>query len=296
LGCISCAGLVKDLAGETDRVTLRLREPSTIPIEADAISPDRFVGRRRAEIEALPAFYGRRKVTLGDLFAVDGEDSEMIHLEGALSHVKKIGQGMSHGRITVQGDVGLHLGAHMRGGEILVEGNASDWVGPHMQGGRILIKGNAGHLVGAAYRGERRGMTGGLIVVQGNAGREIGAQMRRGLIVVAGNVGDFAGARMIAGSVFVFGRLGARAGAGMKRGSIVAFGDDAQLLPTFCYDCRFQPTYLRFYLLRLREWGLSIPDEYVNGTYRRYHGDITALGKGEILIYDASSSSLPAQD
>jgi formylmethanofuran dehydrogenase subunit C len=269
-----------------DEITLRLREPTTIPIEADSICPDHFVGRSRAEIEALPAFYGRRKVTLGDLFIVEGENSDSIIVEGDLRHVKKIGQRMTRGRITVRGDVGLHLGAYTSGGEITVEGNAGDWAGAHMQGGRLWIKGNAGHLLGAAYRGEKRGVNRGVIVVEGDAGRETGAQMRRGLIVVLGDVGEFAGARMIAGSIFVFGRLGARAGAGMKRGTIVAFGDHAELLPTFRYECRFQPVFLRHYLLRLREWKIPIRDEYLEGSYRRYHGDITTLGKGEILIHD----------
>lgn len=286
MGCIGCAGYVIGMTDETNAVTLRLKEATTIPIEADSICPDQFVGRTQAEIEALPAFYGRRKVTLGDLFTVEGGNSDQIVIVGDLSHVKKIGQKMSRGRITVRGDVGLHLGATMRGGEIVVVGNAGDWAGAHMRGGCIWIRGNAGHLLGAAYRGEKRGMNRGVIVVEGDAGQEVGAQMRRGLIVVLGDVGDFAGAKMIAGSIFVFGRLGARAGAGMKRGAIVALGDHAELLPTFRYDCRYQPVFLRHYLLRLREWGLPIADEYLNGAYRRYHGDITALGKGEVLIYD----------
>jgi formylmethanofuran dehydrogenase subunit C len=274
-------------------ITIRLREPSTMPIEADSICPDRLVGRSRAEIQALPAFYGRREVTVGDLFTIEGEDSDDILVEGNLSHVKKIGLGMSRGRITVLGNVGLHLGAYMRGGEIMVQGDVADWAGAHMRGGRIWIKGDAGHLVGAAYRGEKRGMNRGLIVVEGNAGQEAGARMRRGLIVVLGDAGPFAGVKMIAGSIFVFGRLGARAGAGMRRGSIVAFGNRAELLPTFLYDCRFQPTYLRFYLLRLREWGLPVTDEYLDGSYDRYHGDVTALGRGEILSNAVSPDDRP---
>jgi formylmethanofuran dehydrogenase subunit C len=284
------------MADETNVVTLRLRESTTIPIEADSICPDRFVGRSQAEIRALPTFYGRRKVTLGDLFTVEGEDSDQIVLEGDLSHVKKIGQRMTRGHITVRGDVGMHLGAYMRRGEIVVEGNAGDWAGAHMQGGRIWIRGNAGHLVGAAYRGEKRGMNRGEIVVEGNAGQEVGAQMRRGLIVVLGDVGDFAGAKMIAGSIIVSGRLGARAGAGMKRGTIVALADHEELLPTFHYDCRFQPVFLRHYLLHLQALGMSVGDEYFEGFYRRYHGDVTALGKGEILIYATSSGSPPLEN
>ncbi len=286
MGSVSCAGLVKECEVKANGVVLRLKEPSSIPIEADSISPDEFVGRSQAQIKALPVFFGRRQMALGDLFSVEGEDSDTIVVEGDLRHVKKIGQRMTRGCITVSGDAGLHLGAYMRGGVIRVEGDAGDWVGAHMQGGCIWIKGNAGHLLGGAYRGEKRGVNRGAIVVEGNAGREIGAQMRRGLIVVMGDAGEFAGARMIAGSVLVFGHLGARAGAGMKRGTIVAFGGHGELLPTFRYDCCFQPAFLRYYLLRLRGWGLTISDEYVEGSYRRYHGDLTALGKGEILIYD----------
>ncbi|MCR4406326.1 MAG: formylmethanofuran dehydrogenase subunit C [Anaerolineae bacterium] len=286
MGCISCAGLMKEDELAESVVTLRLREPTTIPIEADSICPDNFANRSRGEIEALPVFYGRRKMKLGELFEVEGEKSDTIILQGDLRQVKKIGQRMTRGRITVQGDVGMHLGAYMRGGEIVVEGNAGDWAGAHMQGGRIWIRGNAGHLLGAAYRGEKRGVNRGVIVVEGNAGREVGAQMRRGLIVVLGDVGEFAGAKMIAGTILVSGRLGARAGAGMKRGTIVALADHDELLPTFRYECRYQPVFLRYYLLRLREWGMTVGDEYVNGFYRRYHGDITALGKGELLIYD----------
>ncbi|MBW2037947.1 MAG: hypothetical protein JRI41_10845, partial [Deltaproteobacteria bacterium] len=70
MGCILCAGLMKEDELTESAVTLRLREPTTIPIEADSICPDHFVGCGQAEIEALPAFYGRRKVTLGDLFDV----------------------------------------------------------------------------------------------------------------------------------------------------------------------------------------------------------------------------------
>ena len=95
----------------------------------------------------MPAFYGRRKVTLGDLFEIVGDRSDRVVVEGDLRHVKKIGLRMSHGRVLVRGNAGLHLGAYMQGGEIVVEGNASDWAGAQIQGGFIRIKGNAGHRV-----------------------------------------------------------------------------------------------------------------------------------------------------
>ncbi|GAB4244196.1 MAG: formylmethanofuran dehydrogenase subunit C [Thermoleophilia bacterium] len=282
MGCLACAALMLDRGG----VTLYRKESSSIPVEADSICPDRFLGRGPAEIAALPALYGRRWVTLGDLFDVQGAGADNITVSGDLRHVKKIGLGMSMGRITVMGDVGPHLGAYMSGGQITVEGNAGDWVGAHMKGGRIVVEGDAGHFVGAAYSGEARGVTGGTIIIGGNVGGEVGARMRRGLIVVLGDTGEFAGAHMIAGSILVFGRLGGRPGAGMKRGTIVAFGDAPELLPTFRYACRFQPTFLRFYLHRLSEWGLPIDSGLVDGLFRRYLGDMNEVGRGEILVRD----------
>jgi len=287
VGCISCVGLLREAAAEANEVTLYLEEPSTIPTEADSICPDHFVGRSQAEIEALPVLYGRRKVTLGDLFTVEGEDSDIITVRGDLRHVKRIGQGRSRGRITVQGNVGMHLGAKMRGGELVVHGNVDAWAGAQMSGGVIQVHGNAGPMLGATYPGETRGMQGGVILVEGNAGLRAGERMRRGLIAVQGNLGEFAGVRMIAGSLFVFGTLGARAGAGMKRGTIVALGGlEDSLLPVFRYACSYHPSFLRFYLRRLREWGLPVTLEQIEGLFRRYAGDVTTLGKGEILVYD----------
>ena len=40
MGCIACAALVLEGAG----IELTRKESSTIPVEADSISPDRFIG------------------------------------------------------------------------------------------------------------------------------------------------------------------------------------------------------------------------------------------------------------
>ena len=282
--CIACAALVLDGAG----VTLTRKESSTIPVEADSICPDRFVGCGPTEIAALPAFFGRRKVTLGDLFEIEGAGADNITVRGDLKVVKKIGQGMSMGRITVTGDVGPHLGTYMTGGEIVVEGDAGDWAGAHMSGGRIVVQGDAGHFVGAAYSGETRGVRGGTIIVGGSAGREVGARMRRGLIVVLGDTGEFAGAGMLAGSVFVGGRLGGRPGAGMKRGTIVAFGEAPELLPTFRYACSYRPVFLQCYLRSLEASGLIESPGLPDGELRRYVGDMNSGGRGEVLVRDQS--------
>lgn len=266
--------------------TLTLRVPTTIPIEADVISPDRFVGLDVAEIERLPLWHGRRKVPLSELFSVDLGDPNDIHIEGDLDHVKHVGQNMSHGRITVHGDVGMHLGAGMTGGQIVVQGNVGARAGAHMVDGLIWVRGDAGPMLGGAYVGEKLGMRGGVIVVDGNAGPRAAERMRRGIIVVRGDLGDFGGVHMIAGSLFALGTMGARPGAGMKRGTLVAFGGLRDgLLPTFNYSCTCEaPSFLRYYLRRLRAWGLPVPEDHATARYRRHTGDVTTIGKGEILV------------
>lgn len=266
-------------------VTLILKEKSNIPIEADAIRPDIFADKSSQEIEALPLYHGNKERKLGEIFEVRGERSDRIRIIGDLSHIKKIGYGMRGGRIAIEGNVGMHLGATMGGGEIVVEGNASDWLGAEMRGGLIRVKGDAGNLIGAAYRGSKRGMNRGTIIVEGNAGDGVGELMRRGLIVILGDARDFVGVRMIAGSIIVFGKIGERPGAGMKRGTIVTF-QEPRLLPTFRYDCTYSPAFLRVYLRALRGYGLEIREDYITGSYKRYNGDISELGKGEILIYE----------
>jgi len=285
VGCVSCAGLVKEYPGDHHRIVLTLKESTTIPVEADSITPDLFRERSADQIKQLPIFYGRRKRVIGDLFSVTGQACAHIVVKGNLAHVKKIGQGMTRGCIEVHGDAGPHLGSYMKGGCILVKGDAGDWAGANMQGGQIRIKGNAAHHVGAAYPGDTKGVNKGLILIEGNAGLELGALMRRGLIVVQGDAGDFSGAGMIAGTILVFGHLGQRAGAGMKRGSIASFGTNAPLLPTYRFESVFQPVYLRVMIRRLREWGVQIAPGAEEQVFSRYTGDINQLGKGEILIH-----------
>jgi formylmethanofuran dehydrogenase subunit C len=271
-------------------ITLAVRLTLGIPLEAESLTPDACAGKTLAEIERLPVFHGNRAERLGDFFTVAGATDDTIRIEGDCSRVKYIGKGMSRGRVEVVGNAGMHLGAEMRGGEILVRGDVGDWAGAEMRGGLLRVEGGAGHLLGAGYRGSPKGMRGGTILIAGGAGNEVGCAMRRGLIVVGGSVSDFAGVMMLAGSLFVLGRLGSRAGAGMKRGTIVTYGSagDPALLPTFRFDCEYRPTWLRLYLRRLAALGFAVPDDGRDGVYRRYSGDFTELGKGEILVWTSA--------
>jgi formylmethanofuran dehydrogenase subunit C len=272
-------------------LTLRPRGTFAVPLEAEVISPDTVVGQSLSSIAQLPIVQGNAREPLGDFFTVDGEPDDAIRLEGDLSRVKYIGKEMTRGRIEIHGDVGMHLGAEMRGGEIQVRGNAADWAGAEMRGGLLRIEGHAGHLLGAAYRGSEKGMRGGTIVVTGDVGNEAGCTMRRGLIAVGGRAGDFTGVMMIAGSIVVLGELGIRTGTAMKRGTIIAYGGNDSpppLLPTFRFDCTYRPPWIELYLRQLARWGFAVPDAFHGGVYRRYSGDLTELGKGEILAWTSA--------
>jgi formylmethanofuran dehydrogenase subunit C len=267
-------------------LTLRLREPPTVPLETEGLSPDRLATLRIGEIEALIVWHGNRRAQLGDFFAVSGDGGEELRVEGDLRGVKFLGAGMSSGRLIVAGDAGMHTGAHMRGGELVVEGDAGDFAGTGMRGGRLVVRGSAGHQLGGALPGERAGMRGGEILVHGNVGDQAGAGLRRGLIAVAGRVGDAAGLRMLAGTIVAIGGLGAPAGADMRRGTIVSMSQ-VTLLPTFAFACSYRPPFLRLYLRHLRELGLPLTDEQIEGRYARWCGDALELRRGEILILEA---------
>jgi formylmethanofuran dehydrogenase subunit C len=267
---------------------LTLTAQPEVPLEAEAICPDRLAGLSGSEVAKQPVLLGNRQVELGDFFKVTGRGSGNggdgdVRVQGDLSRVKLIAAGMAGGRLVIEGNAGRHLGSAMSGGEIVVEGDADDWLGAEMSGGRILVKGRAGHGVGSGYRGSRIGMRGGEIIVHGNAGNEIGNAMRNGLIAIGGDCGDFAGVNMLAGSIIVLGRLGIRCGAGMKRGSIVSLRE-AEILPTFSYACTYRPGFLSLYLLHLRERGLRIDDRAIEGRYKRWCGDAIELNRGEILL------------
>jgi formylmethanofuran dehydrogenase subunit C len=274
-------------AKRKNMTTFTLKEPPTVPLETEVLSPDTIASLRHAEVAALPAFLGKRQRRLDDFFTIEGDGSDELEVRGDLARVKWIGRGMTRGKITIAGNAGMHLGAYMKGGTIEVRGNASDWVGAEMTGGLIHIYGDAGGQIGAAYRGSLSGMTGGVILVEGSAGIEIGMRMRRGLIAVKGSVRDFAGLQMKGGTLFLLGGAELRTGAWMVRGTIVCLQPIA-LLPTFAYACTYNPVFLRLYAERLRASGFEIPHRH--GGYRRYSGDAAVPGKGEILVWQPSGS------
>src|SRR3712207_6537649 len=142
-------------------LVLKYHSTTTIPVEAEVITPDQLAGKSAREIAALPVQHGNAQAPLGEFFTVEGDAADQdVVIEGDCTRVKWVGANMRSRRITVRGSVGMHLGAEMVGGEIHVHGNAGDWVGAEMRGGLIHVRRDAGHLAGAAYRGSRHGMRG----------------------------------------------------------------------------------------------------------------------------------------
>lgn len=269
--------------------TLTLKEQPHVPLEAELLSPDVIAPLGHDEVGALPVVLGKRQRRLDDFFEVEGPGSENLLIRGDAGRIKWIGRGMTRGRITILGNGGMHLGAYMKGGTIEVSGDASDWVGGEMTGGLIHIRGNAGGQAGAAYRGSLSGMKGGTILVEGSAGIELGMRMRRGVIAVKGPVRDFAGLQMKGGTIVLMGGAEIRTGAWMVRGTIVTL-KPIRLLPTFAFACAYNPTFLRLYAKSLQTMGFSIPYEDRDGAYRRYTGDTSMPGKGEILVWQPNAA------
>jgi formylmethanofuran dehydrogenase subunit C len=59
-----------------------------------------------------------------------------------------------------------------------------------------------------------------------------------------------------------------------------------RMLPTFNFDCVYRPTFLRIYLRQLVQLGVPVTDAQINGSYKRWSGDMVELGRGEILVLD----------
>jgi formylmethanofuran dehydrogenase subunit C len=204
------------------------------------------------------------RVSLGDLFDLQGESGGRIRFAGDLKQADRLGAGLSEGEVVIEGNVGAEAGLAM-------------------SGGTLDIKGNAGLRAGAAPLGATKGMTGGELIIRGSAGAEAGAAMRRGLLVILKRAGDRTGLGMIAGTVIAFGAVGTEPGLWSKRGSVIALGPITPPM-TYSYTCTYQPMFLRPMLARLHNrYGLSIQRKHLMGSYRRYSGDLAELGKGEIL-------------
>ena len=247
-----------------------------ITVEAEVIRPDVFAGLAKAEIETLHVWQGPRELPLSEFFEVEVQADETpvdtkIIIDGDVSRVKRIGQGMKSGKIEILGNVGMHLGAEMAGGSIFVQGSADSWAGMEMKGGLLQIAGSAGDHVGSAYRGSWRGMTGGQIQIEGNAQSQLGGGLVGGSITVAGNVENFCGIRQSGGQILVKGNAVRGLGAEMAGGIIAIFGEIKQFCPGFI-DAG-------------REENPKVGELQLEGKFNKFTGDFALSKNPKGLLY-----------
>jgi formylmethanofuran dehydrogenase subunit C len=254
----------------SDGLVLSLRDAPGATLDLGGLLREPWMDLAAPELARRPVeVTGAGLVPAGELFDIRGTPAGLLRFEGDLRHARGLAAGLA-------------------GGTVVVEGSVGEDAGLGMGGGVLRIRGDAGARAGGAAPGHKRGMTGGELVVDGAAGPEAGAGMRRGLLVVGGDAGERAGLGMLAGTVMVFGAAGTGAGQWSRRGSIVALG---AITPpaTYRYACVYRPVHLRLTLTHLRSrHGMPVADRHLDGTYRRYSGDLAELGKGEILAWTKS--------
>jgi formylmethanofuran dehydrogenase subunit C len=264
-------------------ITLTLKAGVPGPIGAESVVPDQLATLGNRDIAALPVWSGKKSMPLGDVFDVEGERSADVRVVTGHGIIDGLGVGMSGGTLVIDGPAGRGLGARMSGGTIDAHGDVGADAGSAMSGGTIRVAGNAGDRLGAPVPGASRGMTGGEILVRGNAGADAGYRVRRGLLVVGGDAGPNAARAMIAGTIVIAGNAAAGAGSWAKRGSVVALGG-ITIPPTYRLACTYRPPILRILFRYLRRThAFSVDEQFADGLYTRYVGDLADVGKGEIL-------------
>jgi len=225
-------------------VSLKLINTPDIPVECECISPDNFAGKSVADIKKMTVYIGNREKKLSDYFEISGEpgktaEKTFIIIEGDLSLIYRIGQAMTAGEITVNGNCGMHLGNTMIGGKITVNGNTGDWCGAMLDGGEIMVNGDAGNHCAAAYRGNWVGMNDGIVTVTGRVGVESGSWMRatrsrkKYPILKCGSADLYLGVHNHGGTILCEGDVEGRLGGDMSNGQIIVKGKVKKMLASF---------------------------------------------------------------
>jgi len=237
-----------------------------------------------AEIAAIELQNGKRKIRVDELFRIKGSDAQNIVIEGSFSKLDFIGKQLDGGSITVHGDVGAYLGQEMKSGTIKVNGNAGLYAACEMKDGYLEIKGNAGDLLAAALPGNKQGMKGGTVLVKGNVGERAGDHMRRGTLLIEGDAGDYCGSRMVAGTIAVMGNTGRNLGYAMRRGTLLLW-NQPQLSATF-NDCGSHTlAFLPILFSSFKKINSKFAQESASfNRVQRYAGDMSELGRGEVLV------------
>lgn len=264
-------------------LTFRLTSAPAERLDLSHLTPKHLASIPLAEVLKLNVGTTKTGLKVGDVFAVSGKPGDTIKFEGATDKLDFIGADLENGTVIVEGDVGVGAGRNMRGGRLDIRGDAGALLGSAITGGEIFVKGSAGAQVGGLRPGDKFGMTGGLIVIEGHAGDRVGDRMRRGTIFIRGKCGGFAGSRMVGGTIWSELGFGADPGVLMRRGTLVGPSVD-QLLPTFADAGRHDLVILRILSRYMREKLGALAPKPLPDVVRKYAGDLSTVGKGEILI------------
>lgn len=157
-------------------LTFTLKANINEPIDCSRLTPNGLANLTPSEIKNLVLTPSKHKVS--EFFLVTGEDTQQLVFKNTSAQLHHIGEAMSKGSITVEGDCGDFLGSHMQGGTLTCKGNAGERAGDKMRRGLLLIEGNVGEYCAAS-------MIAGTIGVLGHVGARVGYGMRRGTLLLA---------------------------------------------------------------------------------------------------------------
>jgi len=265
-------------------LTFQLTAKPPCRVDASPLLPTALAGKSRNELARLRLLGWNESYPAGELFAISGEDSTQVVLEGLEGSLVRVGAGLNGGELTVVGHAGDYAGESMRRGALVVRGSAGEYVGAGMRGGTLTVSGDVGAFAGSGRAGEVHGMAGGRIVVRGSAGDRAGDRMRRGLLLVEGNVGRYCAARMVAGTAVVLGSVGTHPGYLMRRGTLLLADRAVELLPTFNDNGRHRLLAIRLLLASLAQYGPGFRRFARRVEFARWLGDLGSEGMGEVLI------------
>jgi formylmethanofuran dehydrogenase subunit C len=85
---------------------LTVRSPLTEPVSLEPVTPDRLATLDAGEIARIALWVGRQSIELGQLFAVSGGPSSVVHIEGDVSSARDLAAGMAGGEMVIEGNVG----------------------------------------------------------------------------------------------------------------------------------------------------------------------------------------------
>ncbi|QSZ66513.1 formylmethanofuran dehydrogenase subunit C [Methanofollis aquaemaris] len=249
------------------RIVLTMKERTNphIPIEAEKINPAFLMWGT----DELTVWEGNKERRLDEVFEIEMEGTATsvneveVVLRGDTSRVKRVGEYMDGGRITIEGDIGMHCANFMAAGTIEVMGNAGGWFARELRGGTVICRGDAGHYCAAGYRGEKKGMRGGKVEVFGSAGDFTAEHLFGGEVIVHGNCGDMPGVDMQGGFLTIHGDCSRPCG-NMTDGRCMVLGCASEMLPTF-----------------KKQDEVNGPDGL---SLTHFTGDVANRGKGNLLV------------